>query len=142
MNNEAIKRLEWLVSQGVWVEALNKFKEGHPCVVVPMDVEGDLTGVTFTFDEKPELKAIKDDFEKKYRTVVYYGIFNRTPFGDFLTLLFVDKTEEEWEMDMEDLKAGYPLAYVYNFEEEFGEIGEINFKVGNGGLIRRGYLMF
>lgn len=136
MNNEAIKRLEWLVSQGVWDEALNKFKEGHPCVAIPMDVVGDLTGVTFTFDEKPDLKLIKDDFEKKYGTVVYYGMYNKTEFGDFLTLLFVAETEGEWEMDMEDLMAGYPLAYVYNFADEFGEIGGINFKVANGGLVR------
>lgn len=136
MNNEAIKRLKWLVSQGVWDEVLNKFKEGKACVAIPMNVVGELTGVSFTFDEKPDLKAIKDDFEKKYGTVVYYGMYNHTVFGDFLALLFVAETKGEWEMNMKDLKAGYPLAYVYNLGDEFGEIGTISFEVANGGLIR------
>ena len=34
------------------------------------------------------------------------------------------------------LKEGYPYAYVWNREEEFGEIGCIQIKMEQGGLVR------
>ena len=34
------------------------------------------------------------------------------------------------------LKEGYPYAYVWNREEEFGEIGSIQIKMEQGGLVR------
>ena len=35
-----------------------------------------------------------------------------------------------------ELKEGYPYAYVWNREEEFGEIGSIQIKMEQGGLVR------
>lgn len=38
--------------------------------------------------------------------------------------------------DRRELKEGYPYAYVWNCEEEFGEIGCIQIKMEQGGLVR------
>lgn len=59
-----------------------------------------------------------------------------TIMGQFLSLLFVSRYEEEWEDDRRELKEGYPYAYVWNREEEFGEIGCIQIKMEQGGLVR------
>lgn len=37
---------------------------------------------------------------------------------------------------LQQLKEGYPYAYVWNREEEFGEIGSIQIKMEQGGLVR------
>ena len=93
-------------------------------------------GINFTFDEMPEFKAIKEKFEKDYDCLVYYGVLTTTTIGQFLSLLFVSRYEEEWEDDRRELKEGYPYAYVWNREEEFGEIGSIQIKMEQGGLVR------
>ena len=68
--------------------------------------------------------------------LVYYGVLTTTIMGQFLSLLFVSRYEEEWEDDRRELKEGYPYAYVWNREEEFGEIGCIQIKMEQGGLVR------
>lgn len=65
-----------------------------------------------------------------------YIIPLQTTIGQFLSLLFVSRYEEEWEDDRRELKEGYPYAYVWNREEEFGEIGSIQIKMEQGGLVR------
>lgn len=84
----------------------------------------------------PEFKAIKENFEKDYDCLVYYGVLTTTTMGQFLSLLFVSRYEEEWEDDRRELKEGYPYAYVWNREEEFGEIDPIQIKMEQGGLVR------
>ena len=73
---------------------------------------------------------------KDYDCLVYYGVLTTTTMGQFLSLLFVSRYEDEWEDDRRELKEGYPYAYVWNREEEFGEIGSIQIKMEQGGLVR------
>ena len=70
------------------------------------------------------------------QSVAYYGVLTTTTMGQFFSLLFVSRYEEEWEYDRRELKEGYPYAYVWNREEEFGEIGSIQIKMEQGGLVR------
>ena len=52
-------------------------------------------------------------------------------------LLYVSKNEDEWEYDKDDLKAGYPLAYVKNVSDDFcSEFGSIGVRQQFGGLVR------
>lgn len=136
MKAEALKRLEILVANGLLEDAKESFEQGKPCFSKPVNVLGEPTGVTFSFSEKPELQYEVVSFENRNNVLVYYGIYNETDCGNMLSLLFVSEDEDEWEMDREDLIVGYPLAYVRNISEDFGEIGSIGIEMGNGGLLR------
>lgn len=77
------------------------------------------------------------EWELETGNLVYHAIHSRTEFGELLTLLYVSKDSEEWKQDQEDLKEGYPLAYVMNLTNEcFSEYGSIGIKCMNGGLVR------
>ena len=48
------------------------------------------------------------------------------------------KYEEEWEYERECLRNHRPLAWVYNIDDETGEIGTIHYKMFAGGPGRLG----
>ena len=133
---EAQKRLGILLEMGLWDEVTKIFeKKNVACLSKEMVLFG-VSGINFTFDEMPEFKEVKEQFEEQYECLVYYGILSTTNVGQFLTLLYVSHNEEEWEDDVRELKEGYPFAYVWNREEEFGEFGSVGIKMEQGGLIR------
>lgn len=136
MIDESKKRLEILQKMGLWDEVTKMWKKKSVACVSETKMIFELCGVNFTFNEMPELKAIKEKFEATYGYTVYYGIYSNTNCGRHLALLFVSPDEEEWESNQEDLKEGYPYAYVWNIDEEFGEIGSIGIKMATGGLVR------
>ena len=136
MVEEGKKRLNILLEMGLWDEVTKAFeKNGTTCLSEAKSLFG-VCGINFTFDEMLEFKAIKEKFEKDYDCLVYYGVLTTTIMGQFLSLLFVSRYEEEWEDDRRELKEGYPYVYVWNREEEFGEIGSIQIKMEQGGLVR------
>ncbi len=76
-------------------------------------------------------------FEKEYNALVYHVIHSHTHFGELLTFLFISKYQEEWEYDRDDLKEGYPIAYVANLtDESCSEFGSIGIYPCVGGIIR------
>lgn len=82
-------------------------------------------------------KQLVAEFEKKHNTLVYHVIHNNTVFGEMLAFLYVSDSEEEWEMDREDLKNGIALAYVENVSNKCcSEFGSIGIQPSFGGLIR------
>lgn len=90
-------------------------------------------GILYWLDEQTqaEVKA----FEKEHNALVYHVIRSFTEFGTWDSYLFVGDDTEEWEYDREDIKSGYPFAYVntHDFCSEFGSIGV---REAGGGLIR------
>ena len=53
--------------------------------------------------------------------------------------MYRDDYDEEWEMDNEDIKEGYVLAYVWNTTVDyFSEFGSIAVQGRFGGLVRIG----
>ena len=140
MNNNMVaecqKRLEILEEMGLWDEVTKVYKKKSVACVSEARMILELCGVNFTFNEKPELNAIKERFEAEYGYAVYYGIYSNTNLGRHLALLFVPTDKEEWKADQEDLKEGYPYAYVWNLDKEFGEFGSIGIKMSAGGLVR------
>lgn len=86
-----------------------------------------------------EQREIVNKFEKEYNALVYFAIRSYTEFGTLDSFLYVSDHEEEWEMDNEDLKDGYVIAYVYNYDApDFSEFGGIAVQPRFGGLVRIG----
>lgn len=92
-------------------------------------------GILYWLDDK-ENELVKA-FEEKHNSVVYHVIHTYTDLGEMLALLYVSDSEEEWEYDIDDLKAGYPFAYVMNLDDDdCSEFGSIGVKPQFGGLVR------
>lgn len=138
MIDEGRKRLDILLEMGLWDEVAKVYdRDEKICLSETMNMFG-ICGVNFVFDEKPELKAIKEKFEAEYDCFVYYGTFTRTTMGTILNLLFVSRNEKAWGKEKRDLKKGIPYAYVWNLDDEFGEVGSIQIEMMQGGLVRVG----
>lgn len=94
-------------------------------------------GTNYWFNK--EQREIVKAFEEEYNALVYFAIRSYTEFGTLDSFLYVSDHEDEWEMDNEDLKDGYVVAYVYNYDApEFSELGGISVKPRFGGLVRIG----
>lgn len=92
-------------------------------------------GILYWLNEDQE--KIVRDWEADHGNVVYHVIHNYTNFGELLTLLYVSKYQEEWEMDRADLKAGYPITYCINLSmPECSEYGSCGVKPSIGGVKR------
>lgn len=123
-------------------EALARMKtlDFHPNVINEFEREdlinlSESIGILYWLDD--EQKELVKKFEEKHNAVVYHAIYTNTAFGRMLALLYVSEYEEEWEMDRDDLKEGYPIAYVINLDDEHSsEFGSIGIKSQFGGLIR------
>lgn len=123
---EAIKRMK---SLEIYSETIRQFKGGQiSCSEPPL-------GANYWLDEDQE-KIVKE-FEEEYNALVYFVIRSYTELGKLDTLLYVSDHEDEWEMDREDIKDGYVVSYVYNYDVPyFSEIGTIGVLSRFGGLIR------
>ena len=87
-----------------------------------------------TGEEKAMVKAIED----KYNILVYHLTHeNVGDLGECYDMLYVSDDTDEWELDRDDLKAGMPIAYVYNKTyPDCSEFGAIGIKAAQGGLVR------
>ncbi len=127
MKEEAIKRLKLL--------------NVHPNVLRDFIKEDKLNysenGILFWVDNNKEWADRIRRWEEKTGFLVYHVIYNKTDFGELLTLLFVSTYEEEWESDVRDLKNGFPIAYVMNLDDDFcSEMGTVGVVMRYGGVIR------
>lgn len=96
---------------------------------------GPIVPVLYWLDEEEE-KMVRE-WEKETGNIVYHLILNHTTMGTQYSFLYVSKYAEEWEMDNEDLKAGYPIVYVKNTTDDFmSEFGSIEIKPNVGGVRR------
>ena len=125
---EAIKRMKAL---DIYEETIRQFKEGLvSCSEPPY-------GANFWLDDDQE-KFVKE-FEAEYNAIVYFIIRSYTNFGQLDSILYVSDHKEEWEMDDEDIKDGYAVAYVRNYDvPEYSEFGTIAVENRFGGLVRVG----
>ena len=137
IRKEGSTRLTLLQEMGLWDEVNRLWDEGTACFTKPMEMFGEITGVTFTFNEEPSLKELKERIEQEREAIVYYGIYTETIVGRLVDFFLIGQNEEEWEQEQSMLKAGFADVYCYNLDEQFGEYGSIGFQMANGGLIRR-----
>lgn len=97
------------------------------------------TGGLYEFSRDEELIEKIREFEKEHNALVYHVIHTFTQFGEFYNFLYVSDHQDEWEMDHEDIKDGYTLAYVWNKDDDWcSEFGTISVRQKFGGLTRVG----
>lgn len=129
---EAIRRMKALkLSSNI----IKEFEKDH-ILYYSEDLKGPFKGILYWVDNEPRFRQIINTFELEHNALVYHAHLAHTEFGDLLSLLFVSDYPEEWELDNADIQEGFPLAYVYNISEEFGEFGSIQIKPVNGGITR------
>lgn len=86
-----------------------------------------------------EQQKVVEEFEAEHNALVYFIVSSFTEFGRLDSLLYVSDYEEEWEMDRADIRDGYPMSYVYNYDVPwFSEFGSIAVRGIAGGLVRVG----
>ena len=137
---EAKRRLSVLTSMGLHPNVEAEFAgEGKVNVSTRMRLDvfdkAAVIGALYWADE--DQRATIESFEKEHGAVVYHATAESTDFGRLLDLFYVSPHEEEWELDMEDLKSRTPLVYTENLDDElYSEYGGIGIRVRGGGLIR------
>lgn len=136
--SEAEKRLKLLQ---ILPTVINYFKK-HKIVCYSERQNKYFDGILYDINNHQELKEIIKEFEDQRHALVYHAQLAKYEFGLCLSILFVSKYPEEWEMDQEDLKADskgimYPYAYVYNIDiPDFSDMGKIGIVRKNGGISR------
>ena len=125
---EAIKRMKAL---DLYKPYITLFKKDNKIFM------SEMTGGVYEFDDNTKLVEKVKVFEEEYEALVYHVIRTMTQFGELYNFLYVSKYEEEWEMDNDDIKEGYALAYVWNKTDEWcSEFGSIGVKGKYGGIVR------
>lgn len=123
---EAVKRLKML--------------ELYPTVVKDFEKSGKIylsesDGILFCLSE--DEKEMVKKWEQEQNSLVYHVVKTNTNFGLLYSLLYVSDTEDEWEMESDDVNELTPFVYVVNKTEPmFSEFGSITIMPKNGGLVR------
>lgn len=85
----------------------------------------------------PDLNYIIKKFEKYNNYLVYHSIFSVTKVEKTLSLLYVSKHFNEWEMDIQYLLNNTPIVYIENLNNAFcSKFDFIKIKPLNNTLIR------
>ena len=124
---EALKRMKAL---GIISQTIQQFKKENlvSCSEPPF-------GANYWLDD--EQKALVEQFEKEHNALVYFVVRSYTVFGKLDALLFISDYEEEWEMENMDIREGYVMSYVHNYDAPYcSEFGSIVVEERSGGLIR------
>lgn len=142
---EALKRLNLLKEKGMKFHkpVIDCFKKGD----VPIfENQGMPFRSVFYYlygnqgqDPYDEIIRYKEEFEKEYHCLVYLILITHSQFGTLYDMLYVSRNEEEWEMDIDELKQGYSYVNCVNASDPMlSEIGEIGFKYDSvcGGIYR------
>ena len=83
-----------------------------------------------------EINMVKE-FEEEHNCIVYHIIESHTTVGTLLSLFYVSKYTDEWEMDNELIDSKCQFVYVKNLDCDYdSEFGYINYTNAVGGLIR------
>lgn len=132
---EVIKRLEIIEKEyNLHKNVLKEFKEDET-VYYSEDRGGVFSGILYWLRNKEEYIEIVKNIEEKEDIYVYHCILKHTTDGDVLTMLYVSKHLDEWNLDRNDLLTGNILVYVYNIsDEQNAEFGYVDITGVNGGL--------
>jgi len=117
--SEAIKRMKAL---GLYKPVITQFEKENL-----INQSEPPMGACYWLDEV-QLERVRK-FEKDFNAVVYHVIHDWTNFGELESYLFVSDYPEEWDEDMEDIKGGSAVAYVYNVDGDFADMGSIGIKL-------------
>ena len=117
---------------------INEFRENgrlNKSENLKMSGFGPILPILYWLDGEEE--QMVRNWENETGNIVYHVVKNYTNLGTQYSFLYVSKYPEEWQMDNDDLKAGYPVVYVKNIDiEEFSEYGSIGIELNIGGVRR------
>lgn len=141
IREEIANRIDILIEQGLLtdLDVKQMAMDGKLCVSCPMTLFGDLIGIVNPSDINPSIeeKLNKGINDMDYLNVIpYFSMLMDTPYGELLTILYIDPDKETWEMEKSQLKEKNPCAFVYNLTDEQGEVGFIKYEMFSGGPIR------
>lgn len=123
---EAVKRLKMLE---LYPTVVKDFEKSRKIYLSESD------GILFCLSE--DEKEMVKEWEQEQNSLVYHVIKTNTNFGLLYSLLYVSDTEDEWEMESDDVNELTPFVYVVNKTEPmFSEFGSITIMPKNGGLVR------
>lgn len=124
--NECLKRMEMLKLSS---KCIAEFKKGNVW-------KSENLGALYELTDSE--KKIVEEFEKEHENcIVYHIIHNLTDFGEIYSLLYVSPYQEEWQMEIEDIKENILFAYCKNISYDYcSEFGSIMYKSVFGGLVR------
>lgn len=135
---EAIKRLELLK---LLPNVITDFKN-NDTVYYSERQNKIFDGILYWISNNEGYERLVKEFEENYDALVYHAQLTRFSYGLCLSMLFVSKYQEEWEMEREAITNPYDgvidtYAYVANLNEpDFSEIGRIGIIRKNGGISR------
>lgn len=135
---EAIKRLELLK---LLPNVITDFKN-NDTVYYSERQNKIFDGILYWISNNEDYERLVKEFEENYDALVYHAQLTRLSYGLCLSMLFVSKYQEEWEMEREAITNPYDgvidtYAYVANLNEpDFSEIGRIGIIRKNGGISR------
>lgn len=135
---EAIKRLELLK---LLPNVITDFKN-NDTVYYSERQNKIFDGILYWISNNEDYERLVKEFEENYDALVYHAQLTRFSYGLCLSMLFVSKYQEEWEMEREAITNPYDgvidtYAYVANLNEpDFSEIGRIGIIRKNGGISR------
>lgn len=87
----------------------------------------------YVSDDEQLAKKVKE-FEEEYNALVYHVQLTYTTYGKMYSFLYVSKSQDEWDYDINDLENDCCYAFVWNNEIE--DIGLIGVKSAMGGIVR------
>lgn len=134
IRQEAIARLEILQEQGMEQAILQRYLEENR-VSYSMKVADDMV-FHYSFDQDPELQAIRKEVEQEFDVHVFYGTFQKLGITSLLTMLAVDSYSDEWEDEKHNMQEYRATAYAYDLKAQWSEVGEMHYQIVDGGMVR------
>lgn len=136
---EAVRRMKEI---GLMDVVITDFKQSNKLYYSEHSPVG---GILYWLENEPEWVEKVKLIEEQFDILVYHITHEHTEFGELLTMLYVNKYQDEWEQDFEDIKNKRPngeftcYGYCLNLTvPEFSEFGSVAMKLTNGGLLRVG----
>ena len=130
---EALKRMKML---HIMKEVIDDFKENDK-VYYSERQNSFFNATLYWLDNHPEWEEKVKEFQNKYGFLVYHCQLTHTQMGDLLSLLYVDKDEDNWERERKDILDGEVFAKVINLDDDFcSDYGYIGIKPSMGGITR------
>ena len=128
MKTEALKRMRKL---GLSPDVIERFRDKN--LIVKSEGNGEVSSLS----EKEE-KMVRE-WEEETGHLVFYVMHNDSDYGEMLSLLYVSKYEEDWDVENGLIENGGAFAYVMNLDYEVSsEFGSVYFENVNGVLNRLG----
>jgi len=124
---EALKRMKKL---GVFSGIIDAFsKRGEVLQSEPP------FGACYTLSEE-QAERVKE-FEKEHDALVYHVIHEFTNFGELENFLYVSNYPDEWGLDHVDIRDERAVAYAYNVDGGFADMGSIGIELTSAGGLKR-----